>query len=99
MPKPSPGAAEVIRKPGFQGLLYMAKWLLHSGRDLWQKNLTATEREDFKALLAKSRGSRRNLSGEEVAQLSRLVVKALVGKDGLDVGDLISIASRIRARR
>ncbi len=99
MPKPSPAAAELIRKPGVHGLLHLARWLLREGRDMWQKNLTAAEREDFKALLAKARGSRRNLSGEEVALLSRLVVKALVGKDGLDVGDLISIAARLRARR
>jgi hypothetical protein len=99
MPKPPPDAAEMIRKPGVHGLLYVAKWLLGRGRELWQQNLTPAEREEFKALLAKSRGSRKNLAGDDVARLSRLVVKALVGKDGLDVGDVISIASRIRTRR
>ena len=99
MPKPPPDASELIRKPGVHGLLYVAKWLLGRGRELWQENLTAAEREEFKALLAKSRGSRRNLAGDEVARLSRLVVKALVGKDGLDVGDVVTIASKLRARR
>ena len=99
MPKRPLDAAELVRRPGVHGLLHVAKWLLGRGRELWQENLTPAEREEFKALLAKSRGSRRNLAGEDVARLSRLVVKALAGKDGLDVGDVIAVAARLRARR
>ena len=94
-----PIAGEVVRKHGVHGLLRSARWLLGRGRELWQENLTPGEREEFKALVARSKGRRTNLTGDEVARLSRLVVKALVGKDGLDAGDLIAIASQLRSRR
>ena len=99
MPEKPPVAGEVVRKHGIHGLLKAARWLLGRGRELWQANLTAVEREEFKTLVARSKGRRTNLTGDEVARLSRLVVKALVGKDGLDVGDVIAIASKLRARR
>lgn len=99
MPTTPPVAGEVVRKHGVHGLLRAARWLLGRGRELWQENLTPAEREEFRALVARSKGRRTNLTGDEVARLSRLVVKALVGKDGLDVGDVISIASKLRARR
>ena len=99
MPGVPPAAGEVVRKHGVHGLLKAARWLLGRGRELWQDNLTPVEREELKALVARSKGRRANLTGDEVARLSRLVVKALVGKDGLDVGDVIAIASKLRARR
>ena len=99
MPGMPPVAGEVVRKHGVHGLLRAARWLLGRGRELWQDNLTAAEREQFTSLVSKSRGRRANLTGDEVARLSRLVVKALVGKDGLDVGDVIEIVARLRTRR
>lgn len=99
MPTRPPVAGEVVRRHGIHGLLRAARWLLGHGRELWQNNLSAAEREEFKTLVARSKGRRANLTGDEVARLSRLVVKALVGKDGLDVGDVVAIASRLRARR
>ena len=82
-----------------RGLLKTAQWLLGRGRELWQTNLTAAEREELTALVARSKGRRANLTRDEVARLSRLVVKALVGKDGLDAGDVVAIAAKLRARR
>lgn len=99
MPKTPPAVGEVVRRHGVHGVLRAARWLLGRGRELWQENLSAAEREEFKALVARSKGRRTNLTGDEVARLSRLVVKALVGKDGLDVGDLVAIAAKLRARR
>ncbi len=99
MPRIPPVAGEVVRKHGVHGLLKAARWLLGRGRELWQENLTAVEREELKALVTRWKGRRTNLTGDEVARLSRLVVKALVGKDGLDVGDVIAIASKLRAPR
>ncbi len=99
MPTPPPVAGEMVRRHGIHGLLRAARWLLGRGRELWQANLTPAERQEFTALVTRSRGRRANLSGEEVSRLSRLVVKALVGKDGLDVGDVVTIASKLRARR
>ncbi len=99
MPAIPPVAGEVVRKHGVHGLLRAARWLLGRGRELWQENLTPAEREELKALVARSKGRRSNLTGDEVARLSRLVVKGLVGKDGLDVGDVIAIASKLRAPR
>ena len=99
MPTTPPGADELVRRHGVQGLLRAARWLLGRGRELWQENLTPAEREEFMALVSKSRGRRTNLSGDEVARLSRLVVKAMVGKDGLDLGDVLAIAAELRARR
>jgi hypothetical protein len=99
MPATPPVAGEVVRKHGFHALLRTARWLLGRGRELWQENLTAAEREELTALVARSRGRRTNLTGDEVARLSRLVVKALVGKDGLDVGDVVAIAAKLRSRR
>ena len=99
MPSTRPVAGEVVRRQGIHGLLKAARWLLGRGRELWQENLSAVEREEFKALVARSKGRRTNLTGDEVSRLSRLVVKALVGKDGLDVGDIVAIASKLRARR
>ena len=99
MPAPPPLAVELFRRHGVHGLLRTARWLLGRGRELWQANLTPAEREEFKTLVARSRGRRANLTGDEVARLSRLVVKALLGKDGLDAGDLIAIAAKLRARR
>ena len=99
MPGVPPVAGEVVRKHGVQSLLRTARWLLGRGRELWQENLTAVEREELKDLVARSKGRRANLTGDEVARLSRLVVKALVGKDGLDVGDVIAIAAKLRPPR
>ncbi len=94
---PTSPPVQPVRKHGVHGLLYVAKLVLEKGRDLWQENLTAAEREEFTALLAGSKGRRKNLTSDDVARLSRLVVKAVVGKDGLDVGDLISIARRAKS--
>ncbi len=99
MPGVPPIAGEVVRKHGVHGLLRAARWLLTRGRELWQENLTPVEREELKALVARSKGRRTNLTGDEVARLSRLVVKGLVGKDGLDVGDVIKLASKLGSRR
>ena len=99
MPTRPPVAGQVARRHGVHALLSAARWLLGRGRELWQENLTPAEREELTALVARSKGRRTNLTGDEVARLSRLVVKALVGKDGLDVGDVIAIAARLRTRR
>ena len=99
MPSPPPVAGELVRRHGVHGLLRAARWLLGRGRELWQANLTPAEREEFTALVARSRGRRANLTPDEVSRLSRLVVKALLGRDGLDVGDLVAIASKLRTRR
>lgn len=96
MPAMPPAAAGLVRRYGLNGLVHVARWLMVTGRELWQENLTAEEREEFKALLARSKGRRRNLTSEEVTRLSRLVVKTLVGKDGLDLGDLVSIARKMK---
>ena len=89
---------QLVRKHGVRSLLHVAKWLLGTGRDLWNENLTPAEREEFKALVSRSKGRRKNLTGEEITRLSRLVVKALFGKDGLDFEDLISIAKSASRR-
>ncbi|CAA9488810.1 MAG: hypothetical protein AVDCRST_MAG38-2501 [uncultured Solirubrobacteraceae bacterium] len=99
MPVVPSGAGDVVRRQGVRGLLTTARWLLGRGRELWQTNLTPAEREELTRLVARSRGRRTNLSGDEVARLSRLVVKALVGKDGLDAGDVVAIVSKLRTRR
>ncbi len=99
MPAIPPVVSHLARKNRAQALLHVARWLVGRGRDLWQQNLTASEREEFMALLTRSRGRRGNLTGEQVARLSRLVVKALFGKDGLDFEDVLAIVSRIRTRR
>jgi hypothetical protein len=96
MPTMAPVVVRLVRQHGTRGVLSVARWLLGRGRELWQENLSPAERDEFKTLVTRSKGRLKNLTGDEVARLSQLVVKALLGKDGLDIGDLVTIARNLK---
>ena len=54
-------------------------WLVKQGRDRFERNLTAHEREDLIRLARKSKGRPGNLNDRERTRVRRLVQKALTG--------------------
>lgn len=96
MSSPPSAVVELAKKHGRPALLQVAKWLLDKGRDLWERNLTPAERNEFIRIVALSKGRRRNLTDSEVTRLTKLVGQALFGKDGADLSDLSDILKRLR---